>query len=62
MRRPLSKSRRRDSNKQPPRFPGQFNLGGVERGQRNIALLNIYRLAETIGVTPAALMAPSGSQ
>lgn len=25
-------------------------LGGVERGQRNIALLNICRLAETLGV------------
>ena len=31
-------------------------LGGVERGQRNIALLNIYRLAETLGVTPADLL------
>lgn len=31
-------------------------LGGVERGQRNIALLNIYRLAETLGVTPASLL------
>lgn len=36
-------------------------LGGVERGQRNIALLNIYRLAETLGVPPAVLMAPPGS-
>lgn len=62
MRRPLSKSRRRDSNKQPPGFPGQSNLGGVERGQRNIGLFNIYRLAETLGVNPAALMAPSGSR
>ncbi len=31
-------------------------LGGVERGQRNIALLNICRLAYTLGVTPAKLM------
>jgi transcriptional regulator with XRE-family HTH domain len=31
-------------------------LGGVERGQRNIALLNIYRLAEALEVTPAALL------
>ena len=31
-------------------------LGGVERGQRNIALLNIYRLAETLGVAPASLL------
>jgi transcriptional regulator with XRE-family HTH domain len=33
-------------------------LGGVERGQRNIALLNICRLAETLEVAPAALLEP----
>lgn len=31
-------------------------LGGVERGTRNIALLNIYRLAETLEVPPATLL------
>lgn len=31
-------------------------LGGVERGKRNIALLNICRLAETLGVSIAELM------
>lgn len=31
-------------------------LGGVERGQRNIALLNICRLAETLEVPVAELM------
>lgn len=31
-------------------------LGGVERGQRNIALVNICKLAETLEVTPAELM------
>lgn len=31
-------------------------IGGVERGQRNIALLNICRLAETLGIPPAKLM------
>ncbi len=31
-------------------------LGGVERGQRNIALLNICRLAETLGVSLPHLM------
>ena len=36
-------------------------LGGVERDQRNIALLNIYRLTQTLEVTPAALMEPPGS-
>lgn len=30
-------------------------LGGVERGQRNIALINICRLAEALGVKPAEL-------
>jgi DNA-binding XRE family transcriptional regulator len=30
-------------------------LGGVERGQRNISLLNIYRLAECMSLPPAAL-------
>ncbi|GMV29548.1 MAG: hypothetical protein AMXMBFR59_16730 [Rhodanobacteraceae bacterium] len=31
-------------------------LGGVERGQRNIALLNICRLAASLGRSPADLM------
>lgn len=35
-------------------------LGGVERGQRNIALVNIHRLADTLGVSAAALMEPPG--
>jgi len=30
-------------------------LGGVERGQRNIALINICRLAEALSVSPAEL-------
>lgn len=34
-------------------------LGGVERGQRNIALLNIYRLAEALEVAPADLLESS---
>ncbi len=33
-------------------------VGGVERGQRNIALLNIHRLAGALKVTPAALLQP----
>lgn len=33
-------------------------LGGVERGQRNIALLNIWRLAEALKVAPAELLQP----
>ena len=31
-------------------------LGGVERGQRNIALLNIVRLAEALDVSPDTLL------
>jgi transcriptional regulator with XRE-family HTH domain len=31
-------------------------LSGVERGQRNISLLNICRLAETLKVQPAVLL------
>lgn len=31
-------------------------VGGVERGQRNIALLNICRLAETLGISPSVLL------
>ncbi len=31
-------------------------LGGVERGQRNIALVNICRLAKALSVPPSELM------
>lgn len=31
-------------------------LGGIERGQRNIALLNVCRLAETLNVSASQLM------
>ena len=31
-------------------------LGGVERGQRNIALLNIFKLAEALAVEPEVLL------
>lgn len=31
-------------------------LGGVERGQRNIALLNIFKLAQALKVEPAVLL------
>lgn len=30
-------------------------LGGVERGERNIGLQNIVRIARALGVSPAAL-------
>lgn len=32
-------------------------VGGAERGERNVALVNIVRLAEALGVTPAELLA-----
>ena len=31
-------------------------LSGVERGQRNISLINICRLVETLGVKPSVLL------
>ena len=31
-------------------------LGGVERGQRNLALLNIFRLANALELRPNALL------
>ncbi|NNM68382.1 MAG: helix-turn-helix transcriptional regulator [Gallionella sp.] len=31
-------------------------LGGVERGQRNIAIVNICRLADALGVEPSELL------
>jgi transcriptional regulator with XRE-family HTH domain len=30
-------------------------VGGVERGERNVALLNIIQIARALGVRPAAL-------
>ncbi len=31
-------------------------IGGIERGQRNIALYNICVLASTLGVSPASML------
>jgi len=33
-------------------------VGGIERGQRNLAVLNIYRLAEALEVAPSTLLEP----
>lgn len=32
-------------------------IGGVERGERNLGLLNVLRLARALGLPPAALLA-----
>ena len=31
-------------------------IGGIERGQRNLALINICILADTLGVSPSEMM------
>lgn len=31
-------------------------IGSVERGERNISLINIYKIAEALGVRPADLL------
>lgn len=31
-------------------------VGGIERGERNPSLVNIVRLAETLGVSPGTLL------
>ena len=31
-------------------------IGGIERGQRNLALINICILADTLGVTPSDML------
>jgi transcriptional regulator with XRE-family HTH domain len=31
-------------------------LGGVERGERNVGLLNVLRIARALGVAPSALL------
>jgi transcriptional regulator with XRE-family HTH domain len=37
-------------------------VGGVERGQRNIALRNICKLAGALGLSPSALLVPTAIQ
>lgn len=32
-------------------------IGGIERGERNTGVLNVCRIAHTLGVTPARLLA-----
>lgn len=37
-------------------------VGGVERGERNLSLLNIVRLSEALEVEPSALLEGIGSR
>lgn len=37
-------------------------MGGVERGQRNVSLDNIYRIADALAVEPALLFKSSSGQ
>lgn len=32
-------------------------IGGIERGERNVSLLNIVRIARALGIAPARLLA-----
>lgn len=37
-------------------------VGGAERGERNVALVNIVRLAEALNINAAELLDPIGKQ
>lgn len=31
-------------------------IGGIERGERNVSLINIHKIARALGITPKELM------
>lgn len=35
-------------------------MGGIERGEHNLTLMNLCRLSEALGVKPSALLIESG--
>lgn len=35
-------------------------MGGVERGEQNVALINLVKIAQSLGVTPSVLLASAG--
>lgn len=37
-------------------------VGGAERGERNVSLVNIDRLANALGLRPAQLLEPFGTE
>jgi transcriptional regulator with XRE-family HTH domain len=36
-------------------------MGGVERGQRNLTLKSLERIADRLGLDPLALLSPTGA-
>lgn len=37
-------------------------IGGVERGERNVSLINIWRIADALGVNPSVLFATTADR
>jgi transcriptional regulator with XRE-family HTH domain len=37
-------------------------MGGIERGERNLTLKSVERIAERVGLDPLALLRPQGLQ
>lgn len=37
-------------------------VGGVERGERNVSLINIWRIADALGVDPSVLFATTAER